>query len=93
MSLQLDSSLKQVTPGNGLRRWFSHDKDKWDEFRRRYFAELENRADEWEPILDASRRGTVTLLYSAYDQGHNNAVALRQYLEEKLHQKPFSAAA
>jgi uncharacterized protein YeaO (DUF488 family) len=57
---------------------------KWQEFRRRYFAELDRKRETWEPILEAARRGGVVLLYSARDAEHNNAVALRDYLAAKL---------
>ncbi len=82
--LRLDAWLKDAGPSTTLRRWFSHDPDKWDEFRRRYFAELDSRKEAWEPILTAARLGTVTLLYSSHDTEHNNAVALKEYVERKL---------
>jgi uncharacterized protein YeaO (DUF488 family) len=81
-ALRLDGWLKDVAPSDDLRRWFGHDPDKWQEFRRRYFAELDGKPTAWQPILDAARRGNVTLLYSAKDTAHNNAVALRAYLEK-----------
>jgi uncharacterized protein YeaO (DUF488 family) len=81
-SLNLKGWLKDVAPSAELRRWFQHDPDKWQEFRRRYFAELKGRPEACHPIRAAARRGNVTLLYSARDSGHNNAVALRQYLEK-----------
>ncbi len=83
-NLRLDAWLKDVAPSGDLRRWFSHDPAKWREFRRRYFRELEANAAAWEPILKAARQGTVTLLYSARDIEHNNAVALKEFLEAKL---------
>jgi uncharacterized protein YeaO (DUF488 family) len=73
-----------VAPGDGLRRWYGHDPKKWREFRRRYFAELDDKQEAWEPILQAARRGGAVLLYSARDAEHNNAVALRDYLAAKL---------
>ena len=79
--LRLDEWLKDVAPSPGLRKWFGHDPDKWDEFRRRYFRELDSHPEAWKPILSAARRGeTVTLVYSSHDAQHNNAVALRDYL-------------
>ena len=86
-SLRLDSWAKDVAPSDGLRRWFSHDPAKWGEFSCRYFGELNVHPDSWKPLLDAARRGTVSLLYSSHDQEHNNAVALKQYLEERLREK------
>jgi uncharacterized protein YeaO (DUF488 family) len=79
--LHLDGWLKDVAPSDDLRRWFSHDPAKWEEFQRRYFAELDGKPDALRPIRDAARQGNVTLLYSARDVEHNNAVALRAYLE------------
>ncbi len=83
-SLPLDAWLKDVAPSTSLRRWFGHDPEKWNEFRRRYFQELEGQAAAWEVILKAARSGTVTLIYSSHDAEHNNAVALKEYLESRM---------
>ena len=83
--LELDGWLKDAAPGTELRKWFSHDPAKWDAFRNRYFAELAANPNAWRPILDAARRGKVTLLYSSRDTDHNNAVALKQFLERQMH--------
>jgi uncharacterized protein YeaO (DUF488 family) len=80
--LPMDDWLKEVAPSADLRRWFSHDPAKWDEFRRRYFAELQGKSHVLQPLREAARRGNVTLLFSARDTEHNNAVALKQYLEK-----------
>jgi uncharacterized protein YeaO (DUF488 family) len=82
-SLHIDAWLKDAGPSTELRKWFSHDPEKWNEFRRRYFAELD-RATEWAPIREAAQRGTVTLLYSSHDTEHNNAVALKECIERKM---------
>jgi uncharacterized protein YeaO (DUF488 family) len=82
--LQLDDWLKDVGPSTELRRWFGHEPEKWDEFRRRYFAELDSRPEAWEPLRDAADAGDITLLYSSHDAEHNNAVALREYLTARL---------
>ncbi len=86
-ALQLDGWLKDAGPSDDLRRWFHHDPAKWAEFERRYFAELDGEPAAWQPILEAARHGNVTLLYSARDTEHNNAVALQRYLEEKRHER------
>ena len=86
-SLPLDAWLKEVAPTAALRQWFSHDPKKWDEFQRRYRAELEQHPEVCDPILKAARRGTVTLVYSSHDTEHNNAAALRDYLEGRLGRK------
>lgn len=80
-SLQIEGWLKDVGPSTELRKWFSHDPAKWDEFRRRYFVELEGNPDSWHPIIKAARQGTVTLIYSSHDTEHNNAVALKEFLK------------
>ncbi|MDQ2773358.1 MAG: DUF488 domain-containing protein [Acidobacteriota bacterium] len=83
-SLKIESWLKEVAPSTKLRKWFSHDPAKWDEFRRRYFDELKTDPDAWQPILEAARHGTVTLVYSSHDTEHNNAVALQEFLQHHL---------
>ena len=94
-TLHVDAWLKEVGPSTALRKWFSHDPEKWREFRRRYFRELDSRPEAWEPIVSAARRGTVTLVYSSHDTEHNNAVALREYLQAKSSRpaRPTHAAA
>lgn len=82
--LKLDSWYKGIAPSSQLRKWFSHDPARWDEFRRLYFAELDNNQAAWNPLVGSARSGNVTLLYSAKDEAHNNAEALRDYLESKL---------
>ena len=81
--LHVEAWLKEVGPSTALRKWFSHDPEKWPRFRTRYFRELDGRQEAWQPILVAARRGTVTLVYSSHDTEHNNAVALREYLQAK----------
>ncbi|WP_448601186.1 DUF488 domain-containing protein [Thermoflexus hugenholtzii] len=83
-ALRMDGWLREVAPSDRLRRWFGHDPRKWEEFRRRYFAELEAHPEAWQPLLEAARAGNVTLLFSARDPSYNNAVALREFLEGKL---------
>ena len=90
-SLHLDAWLKDVAPSHQLRRWFAHDPGKWDEFKRRYFAELDRNPQGWQPLVEAARRGTIQLLYSSRNREHNNAVALREYLETKLRRRTRSA--
>ena len=80
-SLQLHGWLKDVAPSDALRRWFSHDRAKWEEFQRRYFAELDSQPAALQPLREAMQQGEVTLLYSARDTTSNNAVALKMYLE------------
>ena len=82
-ALKLDGWIKDVAPSSQLRQWFGHDPQKWTEFRKRYFAELDKKPEAWQPLLEAGRKGTVTLVYSAQDSQHNNAVALAEYLRRK----------
>lgn len=76
--------LGEVAPSPELREWFHHDPQRWNEFRRRYFAELKRHTDVLTPILEAAHKGVVTLLYSSDDTEHNTAVALREFLERSL---------
>jgi len=83
-ALHLDAWLKDVAPSTELRQWFSHDPSRWIAFQRRYFAELNANPKTVEPILEATRRGRVTLVYSSHDKEHNNAVALKTFLAAKI---------
>ena len=82
--LRVDAWLKEVGPSTDLRKWFSHDPEKWDEFRRRYFRELASQPEAWQPIVSAARRGRVTLVYTSHDTKYNNAVALQEFLRKKV---------
>ena len=82
--LHLRDWLPEVGPSTGLRRWFGHEPLKWEEFRRRYFDELERHPEAWRPLRDAAAAGEITLLYSSRDVEHNNAVALREFLMARL---------
>jgi len=86
--LRVDAWLKGVAPSTKLRQWFNHDPKKWQEFQRQYRRELRSNPDALRPILTAAQEGTITLVYSLHDSAHNNAVALKKYLEEKLAKNP-----
>lgn len=79
----LDDWLKDIAPSTELRQWFGHDPDRWPEFQRRYRAELREHAEELNRIRAMARTHTVTLVYSAHDQEHNDAVVLRDVLLRK----------
>lgn len=79
-ALRIDGWLKDVAPSHELRKWFGHEPARWDEFRRRYFAELDANAGALGSLREAAWRGPVTLCFAARDMEHNNAVALREYL-------------
>ncbi len=83
-NLHMEAWLKEVAPSQSLRQWFSHDPAKWEEFQRRYRSELDSHPDTWQPLLEAARQGTVTLLYSARDTERNSAVLLKDYLQKHL---------
>ncbi len=80
----IDEWCRDIAPSNELRKWFGHDPAKWSEFRERFRAELDANADAWKPLLERARKGKLTLLYSARDEQHNNAVVIREYLTEHL---------
>jgi uncharacterized protein YeaO (DUF488 family) len=77
----LDQWLKEIAPSTGLRKWFRHDPDKWGEFKRKYFTELDAKEDLVHWLLDKSKDEHLTLLYGAKDEKNNNAAALKEYLE------------
>jgi uncharacterized protein YeaO (DUF488 family) len=78
----VDRWLKEIAPSDELRRWFGHDPAKWDEFRGRYLAELQDQRSLLDEIVGHARKETVTLLYAARDEEHNNAVVLKELLEK-----------
>lgn len=78
---RIDLWLKEIAPSAALRQWFGHDPAKWSTFRARYFRELQNNGAAVEQLMAYVRRGTVTLVYGAKDQEHNDAVALKEFLE------------
>ncbi len=82
--LQLDGWLRDVAPSNALRRWSRHNPARWDKFLERYLTELDANPAAWQPIVKAAQEGRVTVLYSARDPAHNNAVALQRYLVAQL---------
>ena len=80
-SARIDLWLKEIAPSAALRKWFGHDPLKWDAFRARYFRELQKNPKAVAQLNEIIRNGSVTLLFAAKDQEHNNAVALKEYLE------------
>ncbi len=90
--LRLDAWDRAIAPSDALRHWFGHDPARWDEFQRRYRAELAT--PEAAPILDAlvasASTGTLTLVYGAHDEAHNQAVVLADVIRERLARPPAS---
>jgi uncharacterized protein YeaO (DUF488 family) len=76
----VDLWLKEIAPSTALRKWFGHDPDKWDEFRKRYLLELDQNKEQVILLNEHLKSGMVTLLYGAKDQEHNEAVVLRELL-------------
>jgi uncharacterized protein YeaO (DUF488 family) len=75
---------KELAPGDGLRKWFGHDPEKWPEFRRRYLEELAAVKQEVAALIERSPRKTITLLFGAKDTAHNNAVVLKEFIEANV---------
>jgi uncharacterized protein YeaO (DUF488 family) len=76
----IDQWMKELSPSTELRNWFGHDPARWDEFRERYAAEVSQHPDQLKQLRALAGEGTVTLVYSAHDEEHNNAVALRGFI-------------
>jgi len=80
---QLDEWIKEVAPSGELRKWFGHDPEKWKEFKRRYFRELDAKPGLVDELRRRAAKSRVTLLYGAKDREHNNAIALEEYLQHR----------
>lgn len=76
----LDEWMKELGPSTELRQWFGHDPARWEEFRRRYTEELGTKEELLRRLRGLARKGVVTLVYSAHDEAHNDAVVLRDLL-------------
>jgi uncharacterized protein YeaO (DUF488 family) len=79
---RIDEWLKDIAPSDELRKWFSHDPSMWQEFRDRYKEELKEKKEEIERVRREAKAGKVTLLYSAKDTEHNNAIVLKELLDK-----------
>ncbi|HEY9899103.1 MAG TPA: DUF488 family protein [Pantanalinema sp.] len=82
--LKLTAWLKDLAPSTELRRWYAHRTERWDEFEARYRAELAANEAALAPLLAAARSGRITLVYGAKDREHNQAVVLKNVIEERL---------
>jgi len=76
--------LKELAPSTELRKWFGHDPEKWAEFKKKYKEELKNNEAVAAFIRDHKKDKTITLLYSAHDEAHNQALVLQEYLAKKM---------
>jgi len=81
-SAKIDEWLPEIAPSGGLRKWFGHDPDRWEEFRRRYRQELSGGSELLGRLRGESRNGMVTLLFAAKDEARNNAVVLKEMLDQ-----------
>lgn len=81
---RLDAWIKDVAPSAELRQWFGHQPSKWATFKRKYFRELDGRDGALTQLLHACPARTLTLLFAAKDDAHNNAVALKEYLDARI---------
>jgi uncharacterized protein YeaO (DUF488 family) len=82
-ALRLDQWLKEIAPSAELRKWFGHDPAKWEAFRDRYFQELDSQGEPVTHLRQKARTGDLTLVFAARDSQHNNAIALKEYLERR----------
>lgn len=82
-ALPMSAWLKEVAPSAGLRRWYAHDPARWETFRQRYHAELDDHPEVLAPLWQALAAGPVTLLFSARSRTQNSAMALADYLRER----------
>jgi uncharacterized protein YeaO (DUF488 family) len=76
----IDQWIKDIAPSTSLRKWFGHDPARWQEFRRRYAAEVHEHPETLNELRNMARRGPITLVFSAHDELHNDAVVLRDLL-------------
>jgi len=76
--------IKELAPSTELRKWFNHDPEKWGEFRKRFFSELQGKQDAVDVIVNAARKGPVTLLFGSKEERYNNATALKEYIEARM---------
>jgi uncharacterized protein YeaO (DUF488 family) len=76
----IDQWMKDISPSTVLRKWFGHDPARWDEFRHRYAQEVQKNSDLLDELRSLARHGPITLVYSAHDEKHNDAVELRKLI-------------
>ncbi len=76
----IDEWMKEIAPSTELRKWFGHDPERWPEFRRRYKAEIRRHREQFERLRALARHGRITLVFSAHDEAHNDAVVLKKML-------------
>ena len=84
---KIDAWPRDLAPSTELRKWFAHREERWDEFRERYFAELDGHPDAVAELVERVRSGPVTFVFASREEQRNNAVALKDYVERRLRRK------
>jgi uncharacterized protein YeaO (DUF488 family) len=79
----IDEWMKEIAPSTELRKWFGHDPDRWQEFRRRYQSEIRERSEQYARLRALAQHGPITLVFAAKDEEHNDAVVLRDLLLDR----------
>jgi uncharacterized protein YeaO (DUF488 family) len=82
-TLKLDVWMREISPSSELRKWYHRDLTQWSEFKKRYFKELESQPDLVKDLRQKAKKSAVTLIYAGKDPKHNNALALKEYLERR----------
>jgi uncharacterized protein YeaO (DUF488 family) len=85
--LKIDLWLKDVAPTVDLRKWFAHDPEKWVEFEKKYFDELNQNLEALKPIIESLKTGVITFVYGAHDIKHNHALCLKHFLGKYLNSR------
>ena len=83
-NIKIDLWQKDIAPSTSLRKWFNHDQRKWNEFKSRYYGELNDKQEIIKILLEKAENGIITLLYSSKEENYNNAIALKEFLDLKL---------
>ncbi|GAB1482478.1 DUF488 domain-containing protein [Treponema sp.] len=83
---QIDIWLKEISPSTGLRKWFAHQIEKWEEFKLFYYDELDRNPEPVQRVIQLAMNETVTLVYGAKDTEHSHALALKSYLDHAIKQ-------
>ena len=76
----IDEWMKEIAPSTELRKWFGHDPERWPEFRRRYKSEIRHHPEQFDRLRNLAQHGRLTLVFSAHDEAHNDAVVLKDLL-------------
>lgn len=89
----IDEWVREIAPSNALRKWFGHDPRKWETFKKKFFNELDEHEEIIEKILDILKSSSITLVYASKEERFNNAIALKEYIETRMHGRAKKKAA